>query len=74
MPTPRPPVGGSEEVRAEGSVSRNTKAVSGWSFIEAARAMAMRAKCVDANPCRAGRLLPNDGRAEIVAATLTTSP
>ena len=32
MPTPRPPVGGSEEVRAEGSVSRNTKTVSGWSF------------------------------------------
>jgi hypothetical protein len=32
VPTPRPPVGGSEEVRAEGSVQRNANPASGWSF------------------------------------------
>ena len=34
MPTPRPPVGGSEEVRARGSVVRASDTEPGWSLVK----------------------------------------
>ena len=72
MPTPRPPVGGSEEVRADGSVSRNTKAVSGWSFFQ--EHIMANVQVIQRNAHLAGSVkleFVNGREAKVAKATLT---